>query len=196
VDGAVSKYFEKKKSAISKTAQQKQFRTTLRTMRNTLVPPANSLDHGDGNSEQVTEATAPVTHHVAVKSLVASGGTLSLVPTNVVTTPGGHVRNVPIAALALTNARNVRQHVGSIGNDAAGIGIMGSSLSSLPVIIEMMSKQNHALMRRSFRKVHSDYQLAKSALANTKNENDQGSISFYQIACCNLEEEMKSFGDA
>lgn len=45
------KYFEKKKSALSKTAQQEQFRTTLRTMRNTLVPPSNSLDHCDGNSE-------------------------------------------------------------------------------------------------------------------------------------------------
>jgi len=53
-------------------------------MRNTLVPPANSLDHRDGNSELVTETTAPVTNHTA-NSLVATGGTLSLVPTSVVT---------------------------------------------------------------------------------------------------------------
>jgi outer membrane lipopolysaccharide assembly protein LptE/RlpB len=64
------KYFEKKKSAVSKTAQQEQFRTTLRTMRNTLVPPANSLDHRDGNSELVMETTAPVNNHATANSLV------------------------------------------------------------------------------------------------------------------------------
>jgi hypothetical protein len=51
-------------------------------------------------------------------------------------------------------------------------------------------------MRCLFREVHSDYQLAKSVFANAKNKNEKGSISFYQIVCCNLEQEMKSFGDA
>jgi hypothetical protein len=99
-------------------------------------------------------------------------------------------------ASASTNVRNVRQHVCSTSNDAAGIGIMGSSIGTLPAIMEMMNKQNRALMRRSFREVHFYYQLAKSALDNARIENDLDSISFYEIACCNLKDEMKSFRDA
>lgn len=190
------KYFEKKKSALSKTAQQEQFRTTLRTMRNTLVPPSNSLDHRDGNSELVTETTAPVTNHATANSLVATGGTLSLVPTSGVTTPGGHVRSVPNVASMTANARNVRQRIRSVSHDVGGIGIMGSSVSSLPAIMDMMHKQNQALLRRSFREVHSDYQLAKAALAKATSENDQGSITFYRIACRNIEEEMRAFENA
>jgi hypothetical protein len=41
--------------------------------------------------------------------------------------------------------------------------------------------------------VHSDYQIAKTSLANAKKENDDTSISFYQVACRNLEEELMSF---
>ncbi len=36
------KYFEVKKSVVSKLVRQEQFHTALRTMRNTLIPPANS----------------------------------------------------------------------------------------------------------------------------------------------------------
>jgi len=190
------KYFEKKKSAVSKTAQQEQFWTTLRTVRNTLVPPANSLDHRDGNSELVTETIAPVTNHATANSLVATGGTLSLVPTSVVTTPGGHVRNVPNVALTTANARNVHQRIRSLGHDVGGIGIMGSSVNSLPVILDMLHKQNQVILCHSFCKVHSNYQLAKAALAKATSENDQGSIYFYRIACRNMEEEMKAFEDA
>ena len=188
------KYFEMKKSVVSKTARQEQFRTTLRTMRNTLLPPANSLDHCDDGDEEATEATAPVSRHSATNSLVATGGTLSLVATNVVDTPGGTVMNVPVTAATTNNGRNVRQRVGSsFNNDGGGHGIMGSGIGSLPMILEMMNKQNRAFMRHSFRDVHSDYQLAKSSLATAKTEMDQASISFYEVACRNLEDELKSY---
>jgi hypothetical protein len=165
-------------------------------MRNTLVPPASILNHRDGNSELVTETTAPFTNHATANSLVATGGTLSLVPTSLVTTPGGHVRNVPNVALTTANERNVRQRIRSVSHDVGGIGIMGSSVSSLPAIMDMLHKQNQALLRCSFHEVHSDYQLAKAALTKTTSENDQGSITFYRIACCNMEEEMRAFEDA
>ncbi len=74
--------------------------------------------------------------------------------------------------------------------------MMGSSIGSLPMILEMMNRQNRAFMHRSFRDVHSDYQLAKSSLATAKAENDQASISFYQVACRNLEDELKAFEEA
>jgi hypothetical protein len=38
------KYFELKKSSISKSARQVQFWTALQTMRNTLLAPADALD--------------------------------------------------------------------------------------------------------------------------------------------------------
>ena len=74
--------------------------------------------------------------------------------------------------------------------------MMGSNICSLPMIVEMLNRQNRAFMRRPFREVHSDYQLAKSSLAQAKAENDEASISFYQVACHNLEVELKSFEEA
>jgi hypothetical protein len=68
-------------------------------------------------------------------------------------------------------------------NDGTALGIMGSYMGSLPLIVEMVNKHD----------VHTDYQLAKSAVANANAENDDASISFCQIACHNLEEELKSF---
>ena len=184
------KYFEVKKSVVSKSARQEQFRTALRTMRNTLVPPANSLDYHDESHEESTEVTVPVSRQPAVNSLVATGSSLSLVPTSAVAPPT--ITPAPISAT--NNARNVCQRVGpSYHNDNAGHGMMGSNIGSLPMIVEMLNRQNHAFMRRPFREVHSDYQLAKSSLAQAKAENDEASISFYQVACRNLEEELKSF---
>lgn len=53
---------------------------------------------------------------------------------------------------------------------------MGSNMCSLPMIIGTMNKQNRSFMQRPFRDVPSVYQLAKSALANAKTENNQTSI--------------------
>jgi len=102
------KYFEMKKSVVSKTARHEQFRTTLRTMRNTLLPPANSLDHCDDGDEEATEATAPVSRLPAVNSLVATGGSLTLVPTTAGPAPIGNATIIP-PSVSATNGRNVRQ---------------------------------------------------------------------------------------
>jgi hypothetical protein len=89
---------------------------------------------------------------------MATGGTLSLVAKNVVDTPGGTVLNVPAAASSTNNIRNVRQRVdSSFSNDGGGQGIMGLSIGSLPMNLEMMNKQNRAFMHLSFLDVHSDY---------------------------------------
>ncbi len=138
-----------------------------------------------------TEVTAPINNHPAVNSIVSTGGTLSLVPTTKLAAPGVNVA-VPVTVTASNNRRNVRQRVAN-SNDGMALGIMGSNMGSLPLIVEMMNKQTRAFMRRSFRDVHNNYQLAKSALANAKAENDDASISFYPIACRNLEEELRSF---
>jgi hypothetical protein len=45
----------------------------------------------------------------------------------------------------------------------------------------------------SFRDIHSDYQLTEASLATAKAENDQASISFYKVACHNLEEKLKAY---
>ncbi len=136
--------------------------------------------------------TAPVNHNPAVNSLVATGGTLSLVPTTAVAAPGVNVTAVPATVSSTNKGRNVHQRVGN-SNDGTALGIMGSNMGSLPLVVEMMNKQTLAFMRQPFCDVHTDYQIAKSALANAKSENDDASISFDQTACCNLEEELKSF---
>ncbi len=40
--------------------------------------------------------------------------------------------------------------------------------------------------------VNNDYKLSKAELAAARAENDQGSIAIYELACHNLEEELKS----
>jgi hypothetical protein len=165
-------------------------------MRNTLVPPTNSLDHHDEAHEESTEVTAPVTRQPTVNSLVATGGSLSLVPTTSVAAQIDNLTTIPTSISATNNSRNVRQRVGSsFTNNTTGHGIMGSNIGSLPMIVEMLNRQNRAFMRRPFREVHSDYQLAKTSLTNARAEDDDASISFYQVACRNLEEELKSFDE-
>jgi hypothetical protein len=115
-------------------------------MRNTLLPPANSLDHRDGINEEATEVTAPVNHHPAVNSSVATGGTLSLVPTTAMAAPGVNVAAVPATVSLTNNGRNVRQRVGN-SSDGMALGIMGSNMGSLPFVVEMMNKQTRAFMR-------------------------------------------------
>ncbi len=123
---------------------------------------------------------------------MATGGTLSLVPATTLVALGVKVAAVPITVTSSNNGRNVRQKVANC-NDGMALGIVGSNMGSLLLIVEMMNNQTRTFMRQSFRDVHNDYQLAKSALANAKAENDDASISFYQVSCCNLEEELRSF---
>jgi hypothetical protein len=70
---------------------------------------------------------------------------------------------------------------------------MGTGLGDLPALLDMMNKNTRAMMRRSFIEVNNDYKLSKAELATARAENDEGSISFYEIACRNLEEELKSY---
>jgi hypothetical protein len=60
-------------------------------------------------------------------------------------------------------------------------------------VLDMMNRNTRQLMRRSFMKINKEYKLSKAELAAAKAENDEGSIAFYEIACCNLEEELKSY---
>ncbi len=76
-------------------------------MLSTLLPPTNSLDNYDDSNEEAAEATVPITCHSAANSLVATGGTLSLIATNAVAIPDGNMMNVPTAASTTNNARNV-----------------------------------------------------------------------------------------
>ncbi len=70
---------------------------------------------------------------------------------------------------------------------------MGTGLGDLPVFLDMMNKNTRQLMRRSFIEVNKDYKLSKSELATARAQNDEGGIAFYELACHNLEEELKSF---
>jgi len=57
----------------------------------------------------------------------------------------------------------------------------------------MMQKNTRAMVRRSFMEINNEYKLSKAELATARVENDEGSISFYELACRNLEEELKSY---
>ena len=79
------KYFELKKTAPSKSAQQEQFRTALRTMQNTLVTPAETLgsatvNEGTEDRMEITTTEAPVVRHPRANTIVAPGGTVTVVP--------------------------------------------------------------------------------------------------------------------
>ncbi len=70
---------------------------------------------------------------------------------------------------------------------------MGTGLGDLPVLLEMMQKNTRAMMRQSFTEINNEYKLSKAELATARSENDEGSISFYELACRNLEEELRSY---
>ena len=84
------KYFELKKSAPSKSVQQEQFRTALRTMQITLVTPADSFVNitSDEVAEERTETVkmvateAPVVRHPRANTIVAPGGTVTSIYSN------------------------------------------------------------------------------------------------------------------
>jgi hypothetical protein len=44
--------------------------------------------------------------------------------------------------------------------------------------------------------VNNDYKLSKTELATARAQSDEGSIAFYELACQNLKEELKSFASA
>lgn len=173
------KYFELKKSSISKSAWQEQFRTALQTMRNTLIPPAEALDT---RTSSVTRDGATVeahTTHPASKSLIAPDGTITLVP-------------AVISNSQTSSSRNVRQRVGNAGSTGAGLGITGTGIDRFPEMMMMMNNHTRQLLRRPFQEVHGDYKEAKENLAAAIAANDHGDISFYRAALNALEDELKS----
>jgi hypothetical protein len=174
------KYFELKKSSISKSAWQEQFRTALQTMRNTLIPPAEALDT---RTSSVTWDGATVeahTTHPASKSLIASDGTITLVP-------------AVISNSQTSSSRNVHHRVGNAGSTGAGLGITGTGIDRfLEMMMMMMNNHTRQLLRRPFQEVHGDYKEAKENLVASIAANDHGDISFYCAALNALEDELKS----
>jgi hypothetical protein len=145
------KYFELKKSAPSKSVQQEQFRTALRTMQITLVTPADSFVNitSDEVAAERTETVkmvameAPVVRHPRANTIVAPGGTVTVVPASIATGTNS-TRNVH-PRLATSNVSN--------GNAR---GVMGTGIGDLPVLLEMMQKNTHAMMRRSFTEINNE----------------------------------------
>ncbi len=70
---------------------------------------------------------------------------------------------------------------------------MGTILADIPVFMDMMNKNTRALVRRSFMEINNDYKFSKSELTTARAQNNEGSIAFYELACHNLEEELKFF---
>ncbi len=123
---------------------------------------------------------APVVHHPRANTVVAPGGTIAVIPA--------------ATATDANNTRNVRQRVAAPSNGNGNArGVMGTGLGDLPVLLDMMNRNTRQLMRRSFMEINKEYKLSKAELATAKAEKDEGSIAFYEIACRNLEEELKSY---
>ena len=75
------RYFEMKKTQVSKSAQQEQLRMQIRTMQNTILPPPEPLDAEDATTELWTEVAQEKNNNLpSVNSRVVAGGTLTLVP--------------------------------------------------------------------------------------------------------------------
>jgi hypothetical protein len=103
---------------------------------------------------------------------------------------------LPASTATGTNIiRNVRPRLATTSNVSNGNarGVMRTGLGDLPVLLEMMQKNTRAMMRRSFTEINNEYKLSKAELATARAENDEGGISFYELACRNLEEELKSY---
>jgi hypothetical protein len=172
------RYFEMKKSQVSKSAQQEQARIQIRTMQNTILPPPEPLGAEDTATELRSEVSTGRTSNLpSVNSSVVAGGTLTLVP---VSTSNNN-----------NNERHVRRRVSNPASISNGSGA-GRSFGDISSLMEMMNNNTKAMLRRPFAEVQRDYEAAMVSLDTARSQDDESRIMFYELAVRNLFKELQS----
>jgi len=185
------RYFELKKNVVSKTAQQKQQRTVLRNIQNTILPPPESLGDECATNELASEVAVGSSSHPNTNSLVALGGTLMLEPVSLPRNSSAPSA-VPITAVATSTAttQNFWQRT-SNHRLADSHGRIASGFGEFSTFFDVMSRNARAMMNRPIRDVQKDYVDFLNALDKARSDNDEARILFYDTACRNLLEEMR-----
>ena len=171
------RYFELKKTIVSKSANQEQVRLQIRTMQNTILPPPEPLGAEDSVAELPTEVSGGRTNnHPSGNSSVAPGGTLTL---------------IPVSTANNNNDRNVRRRVSTTpaNNNVNGV---ARSVGDISALMEMMTQNTRVMLRRPFGEVQRDYEASMQSLQMAKDDNDQSRIMFYELAVRNLFKELQS----
>jgi hypothetical protein len=152
------RYFEMKKTQVSKSAQQEQLHVQIRTMQNTILPPPEPLGAEDATTELRTEV-APVRNNnlPSVNSSLASGGTLTLVP---VSTSNNN-----------NNKCNVRRRVSNPA-PVRNANVSSRSFGDVASLMEMMNNNTKAILRRPFAEVQRDYEAAMVSLDTARSQDD------------------------
>jgi hypothetical protein len=179
------KYFEMKKTVVSKSAQREQFQVALQTMRNTLLPPQDSLNSSTTTSQPLDSVVGrSTTTQPTSKSLVAPDGGITLVPSVVC--------NTKSTQQTASTPRNGRQRAANFGSSGAGLGGIGTNVGGLQEMLVMMNNHTRQMLKRPFREVYGDYKEAKANLVQAIAVDDKDDIKFFRAACDSLKEEMKS----
>ncbi len=178
------RYFELKKTQVSKSVQQEQVRVQIRTMQNTILPPPEPLGAENAVAELRTEVASSRTTTVpSVNSSVAAGSTLTLIPVSTSNNNNNNNNN--------NNERSVRHRVSNVASGNIGSGA-GHSFGDISSLLEMMNNNTRAILRRPFAEVQRDYEAAMASLDKAKDEDDDSRVMFYEIVVRNLFKELQS----
>jgi len=170
------RYFELKKNQLSKSASQEQVRLQIRTMHNTILPPPEPLGAEDAVTELRSEVGSGRNNNApSVNSSIASGGTLTL---------------IPVSTSTSNNDRNVRRRVANVPSNN-NINGAARSIGDISSIVEMMNQNTRAMFRRPLAEVQRDYESSMLALERAKGDNNDSRVMFYELAVCNLFEELQ-----
>ena len=171
------KYFEEKKSQVSKSAVQEQVRMQVRTMQNTILPPPEPLGPENSSAELRSEVASSKSNSIpSVNTSVAPGGTLTLVPVSTSTNNN--------------NERNVRRRVSNTPSSTSLSG-PAHSIGDLSSLVEMIRQNTKVMLRRSFAEVQRDYESSLLSLDKAKEDNDEARVMFYELAVHNLFKELQ-----
>jgi hypothetical protein len=100
----------------------------------------------------------------------------------------------PIAAVAAssTTTRNVRRRTtNNTSSDNDHVGRNGA-LGDLSSLFDTMQRNNRTLLQWSFRDIQTDYESSLASLDRARSDNDDAHVSFYEMACHNLLEELRA----
>jgi len=179
------RYFDLKKSAPPKSKRSAEFRTQLQTTQRTLLQPSQALGSSDQDPNLLTEHSSSSARHPSAKSLVASGGTITLVPIN-----SRDSRNNNARRATSVSPVPVDSGASATGNGGTARGVNGSSLAQMPDFVSAMNTNLRILMKRSFREINADYEAAANGLTMAERAGDRRRINFYENACKALQDEL------
>jgi hypothetical protein len=145
-------------------------------MQNTILPPPEPLGAKDATTELQSEVGSGRNSNLpSVNSSIASGGTLML---------------IPVSSATSNNDRNVRCRVSNVPSNN-NVNCATHSFGDISSLVEMMNQNTRVMFCHPFAAAQRDYISSMLALERAKGDNNDSRVMFYELAVCNLFEELQ-----